>query len=89
MAEKIGPDSGSSDLYWPPALTENFGPHHKYARSGRKTPDQLRAHFHWDLRLTENMILQNTCICAGDDDDLSAQIRDVLYIELALGWEKL
>ena len=35
------------------------------------------------------MILQHTCIRAGDDDDLSGQIRDVLYTELALRWESL
>ena len=35
------------------------------------------------------MILQHTSIRAGDDDDLSGQIRDVLYVELALGRENL
>ena len=35
------------------------------------------------------MILQHTCIRAGDDDDLSGQIRDVLQIEPALRWERL
>lgn len=35
------------------------------------------------------MILRHTCIRAGDDDDLSCQIRDVLYVKLALGRESL
>ena len=38
------------------------------------------------------MILQRTCIPAGNDDDLSGQIRDVVYAELAPGrkglWDK-
>ena len=28
--------------------------------------------------------MQRTCIPAGDDDDLSGQIRDVVYAELTL-----
>ena len=35
------------------------------------------------------MILQHTCIPAGDDYDLSGQIRDVLWFELARGRKNL
>ena len=45
-----------------------------------------RVYFHqYYLRFAENMILQRTCIPAGNDDDLSGQIRDVVYAELAPG----
>ena len=35
------------------------------------------------------MNLQHTRVRAGNDDDLSAQIRDVLWVELALRRESL
>ena len=35
------------------------------------------------------MVTQHTCIRASDDDDLSGQIRDVLWAKLALGRETL
>lgn len=49
MAPKIRCDLGSSDLYRPNPLTENFGPRHNSPRSGRETPDQVRSRFHWAL----------------------------------------
>jgi len=57
MAQNFGHEMGSPDLYRPNLLPENLGPCHKYARFDRKSPYQVRAHFHWASDLISHSLL--------------------------------